>query len=432
MSKYRLETLAVHAGQEKPDSATTARAVPIYRTSAYVFNSSEHAANLFCLKELGNIYTRLTNPTTEILEHRVTALEGGAASVALASGMSAIFYAIINLAQAGDEIVSASNLYGGTYTQFDAILPTLGIKVKFVDQSKPENFEKAITPKTKAIYAETIGNPGLEVVDFKAIADIAHKHGLPFIVDSTFTTPCMFKAIEHGADIVVNSLTKWMGGQGTSVGGIITDAGNFNWGDGKHPLLSEPDSNYHGVRWAFDVPASLKPIAYAVRARFVPLRNLGAALSPDNAWQFLLGLETLPLRMDRHCENNLKVAQWLSKHPKVAWVRYPGLPNDPSHELAKKYFKNGFGGTLAFGLKSGYEGAVKFIENVPLFSHVTNIGDAKSLVTHPASTTHSQLSEEQQRASGITPDFMRLSIGIEHIDDILEALEAGIEASREG
>lgn len=432
MSKYRLETLAVHAGQEKPDSATTARAVPIYRTSAYVFNSSEHAANLFCLKELGNIYTRLTNPTTEILEHRVTALEGGAASVALASGMSAIFYAIINLAQAGDEIVSASNLYGGTYTQFDAILPTLGIKVKFVDQSKPENFEKAITPKTKAIYAETIGNPGLEVVDFKTIADIAHKHGLPFIVDSTFTTPCMFKAIEHGADIVVNSLTKWMGGQGTSVGGIITDAGNFNWGGGKHPLLSEPDSNYHGVRWAFDVPDSLKPIAYAVRARFVPLRNLGAALSPDNAWQFLLGLETLPLRMDRHCENNLKVAQWLSKHPKVAWVRYPGLPNDPSHELAKKYFKNGFGGTLAFGLKSGYEGAVKFIENVPLFSHVTNIGDAKSLVTHPASTTHSQLSEEQQRASGITPDFMRLSIGIEHIDDILEALEAGIEASREG
>jgi O-acetylhomoserine (thiol)-lyase len=424
--RYRLETLAVHAGQESPDGATTARAVPIYRTSAYVFNSAEHAANLFCLKELGNIYTRLTNPTTEILENRITALEGGAASVALASGMSAIFYTIINLAQTGDEIVSASNIYGGTYTQFDAILPTLGIKVRFVDQSKPENFEKAITPKTKAIYAETIGNPCLEIVDFKAIADIAHKHGLPFIVDSTFTTPYMLKAIEHGADIVVNSLTKWMGGQGTSIGGAITDAGTFNWGTGKHPLLSEPDSNYHGIRWAFDVPDYLKPIVFAVRARFVPLRNLGATISPDNAWQFLLGLETLPLRMARHCENNLKVAEWLSKHPKVAWVRYPGLPNDPSHELAKKYFKNGFGGTLTFGLKSGYEGAVKFIENVPLFSHVTNIGDTKSLVTHPASTTHSQLSNEQQLACGITPDFMRLSIGIEHIDDILEALEEGI------
>lgn len=424
--RYRLETLAVHAGQETPDSATTARAVPVYRTSAYVFKSTEHAANLFCLKELGNIYTRLTNPTTEILENRVTALESGAASVALASGMSAIFYAIINLAQAGDEIVSANNLYGGTYTQFDAILPALGIKVKFVDQSKPENFEKAITPKTKAIYAETICNPGLDIADFKAIADIAHKHGLPFIVDSTFTTPYMFKAIEHGADIVVNSLTKWMGGQGTSIGGVITDAGNFNWGSGKHPLLSEPDNNYHGIRWAFDVPDSLKPIVFAVRARFVPLRNLGAAISPDNAWQFLLGLETLPLRMARHCENSQKVAEWLSKHPKVAWVRYPGLPNDPSHELAKRYFKNGFGGTLIFGLKSGYEGAVKFMENVPLFSHVANVGDAKSLVTHPASTTHSQLSEEQQKEGGITPDLMRLSIGIEHIDDILEALEEGI------
>jgi len=423
MKKLHIETLAVHAGQEKPDSATNARAVPIYRTSAYVFNSAEHAANLFCLKELGNIYTRLTNPTTEILENRVTALEGGAASVALASGMSAIFYAIVNLAQAGDEIVSANNLYGGTYTQFDAILPTLGIKVKFVDQSKPENFEKVITPKTRAFYVESIGNPGLEVVDFKAIADIAHKHGIPLIVDSTYTTPYMFRAIEHGADIVVNSLTKWMGGSGTSVGGIITDAGKFNWE--KHPLFCEPDKNYHDIRWAFDVPEALKPVVFAVRARFVPLRNLGAALSPDNAWQFLLGLETLPLRMARHNENNLKVAEWLSKHPKVAWVRYPGLPNDPSYELAKKYFENGFGGTLAMGLKSGYDGAVKFIENAPLFSHVTNIGDTKSLVTHPASTTHSQLSKEQQLASGITPEFIRLSIGIEHIDDILEALEEG-------
>ncbi|MDR2580927.1 MAG: O-acetylhomoserine aminocarboxypropyltransferase/cysteine synthase [Fibromonadaceae bacterium] len=427
MKKYRLETLAVHAGQEKPDSATTARAVPIYRTSAYVFKNAEHAANLFCLKELGNIYTRLTNPTTEILENRVTALEGGAASVALASGTSAVFYAIINLAQAGDEIVSANNLYGGTFSQFNAILPSLGINVKFVDHQKPENFKKAITPKTKAIYIESIGNPGLEVVDFRAIADIAHKHGLPLIVDSTYTTPYMFRAIEHGADIVVNSLTKWMGGHGTNVGGIITDAGTFDWAAaGKHSLFTEPDNNYHGIRWALDVPDSLKKIVFAVRARFVPLRNLGASLSPDSAWQFLLGLETLPLRMAKHCENNLKVAEWLSKHQKVAWVRYPGLPNDPSYELAKKYFKNCFGGTLAFGLKSGYDGAVKFLENVPLFSHVANIGDTKSLMTHPASTTHSQLSKEQMQTCGITPDFLRLSIGIEHIDDILEALEMGV------
>lgn len=426
MPKYRLETLAVHAGQEQPDSATTSRTVPIYRTSAYVFKNTEHAANLFCLKELGNIYTRLTNPTTEVLENRVTALEGGKASVALASGMSAIFYAIINLAQSGDEIVSASNLYGGTYTQFEAILPTMGIKVNFVDQSNPENFEKAITPKTKAIYAETIGNPGLDIVDFDAIAAIAKKHKLPFIVDSTYTTPYMFKAIEHGADIVINSLSKWMGGQGTSIGGIITDAGNFDWKNSNHELFTKPDKNYHDIRWAYDAPESLQDIVFAVRARFVPLRNLGAVLSPDNAWQFLLGLETLPLRMAKHCENNLKVAEWLSKHPKVSWVRYPGLPDDPSHALAKKYFKNGFGGTLAVGLKSGYDGAVKFIENVPLFSHVTNIGDTKSLVTHPSSTTHSQLSEEQQRASGISPEMLRLSIGIEHIDDILEALEEGL------
>jgi O-acetylhomoserine (thiol)-lyase len=426
MSKYRFDTLSVHAGQEKPDSATTARAVPIYRTTAFVFKSAENAANLFALKELGNIYSRLTNPTVSILEERVTALEGGAASVAVASGTSAIFYTIINLAQAGDEIVSANNLYGGTYTQFDAILPTLGIKVKFVDQSKPENFEKAITPKTKALYVETIGNPVLDVADIKAIADVAHKHGLPLIVDATFSTPYLLKSIEHGADIVVNSLTKYIGGQGTNIGGIITDAGTFDWKAGKHPLYTEPDSNYHGLRWAYDLPDALKPVAFAIRARVIPLRNLGAALSADGAWQFLLGLETLPLRMARHSENALKVAEWLSKHPKVAWVRYPGLPNDPSHAVAKKYFKKGFSGLVVFGPKSGYDGAVKFIENLPLFSHVVNVGDTKSLVAHPASTTHSQLSEEQQRAGGITPELIRLSIGIEDIDDILEALETAI------
>jgi O-acetylhomoserine (thiol)-lyase len=430
MSNYRLETLAVHAGQEKPDSATTARAVPVYRTAAYVFKSTEHAANLFGLRELGNIYSRLTNPTNEVLESRITALEGGAASVAIASGTSAVFYTIITLARAGDEIVSATNLYGGTYTQFDAILPALGINVKFVDQSKPENFEKAITPKTKALYVETIGNPVLDVVDFKAIADIAHKHGLPFIVDSTFTTPYHFKAIEHGADIVVNSLTKWLGGHGTGIGGIITDAGTFDWKAGKHPLFTEPDGNYHGLRWAIDLPDPLKPIAFALRVRTVPLRNLGAALSPDNAWQFLQGIETLHLRVARHAENTLKVAEWLEKHPAVAWVRYPGLAKDPTHALAKKYFKNGFGGVVVFGLKSGYDGAIKFINHLPLFSLLANVGDAKSLVIHPASTTHSQLSPEQQKEGGLSPDLIRLSIGIEHIDDILEALEEGISKAK--
>ena len=426
MSKYRLETLAIHAGQEKPDSSTTSRAVPIYRTAAYVFNNAQHAANLFGLQELGNIYSRLTNPTNEILENRITALEGGAASVAVASGTSAIFYAIITLAEAGDEIVSSSSLYGGTYTQFDAILPSLGINVKFVDQSNPENFEKAITPKTKAIYIETISNPSLDVPDFEAIADIAHKHGLPLIVDSTFTTPYLFRAIEHGADIVVNSLTKWLGGHGTNIGGIITDSGKFNWNAGKHPLFTKPDNNYHGLRWAIDLPDALKPIAFALRVRTVPLRNLGAALAPDSAWQFLQGLETLHLRVARHVENSLKVAEWLEKNPAVDWVRYPGLKNDPAHTLAKKYFQNGFGGVIVFGLKTGYDGAVKFVNSVPLFSLLANVGDAKSLVIHPASTTHSQLSEEQQRDCGITPDLIRLSIGIEHIDDILEALAEAI------
>ncbi len=420
--KYHFETLALHAGQT-PDPTTLSRAVPVYRTSSFVFKNTAHAANLFALKELGNIYTRLGNPTTDVLEQRLSHLEGGAASVALASGTSAIFYAIITLAQAGDEIVSANNLYGGTYTQFDAILPKLGITVKFVNPHDPGNFEKAITARTRALFIETIGNPVLDFTDIKAVSQVAHKHGLPLIVDATFTTPYLLRTIEHGSDIVVNSLTKWIGGHGTAIGGSITDAGCFDWKAGRHPLFTEPDPNYHGLRWAHDLPAELAPVAFALRVRTVPLRNLGACLSPDNAWVFLQGIETLPLRMERHCANALAVAQFLKKHPKVAWVRYPGLPADPAYPAASKYLKKGFGGMVVFGLKGGYDAAVKVIDNIRLFSHLANVGDAKSLILHPASTSHSQLSEEQQRAGGLTPDLIRLSIGLEHIDDLAEALE---------
>lgn len=422
---YRFETLALHAGQA-PDPTTLSRAVPVYRTSSYVFKNTQHAANLFALKELGNIYTRLTNPTTDVLEQRVAQLEGGAAAVALASGTTAIFYSIITLAQAGDEIVSAENLYGGTYTQFDAILPKLGIKVRFVDSRDPKNFEKAITEKTKALFIETIGNPVLDYTDVKAIADIAHKHGIPLIVDSTFTTPYLLRPIEHGADIVVHSLTKWIGGHGTAIGGIIVDSGKFNWNGGKHPLFTEPDDNYHGLRWAKDLPAPLAPIAFALRVRTVPLRNLGAAISPDNSWFFLQGLETLPVRMPRHCENALKVATHLKSHKKVAWVRYPGLKDDPTYALASRDLKNGFGGMVVFGINGGYEAAVKVIDNIKLFSHLANVGDAKSLILHPASTSHSQMTEQQQRESGLTPDLIRLSIGLEHIDDLIIALDEAL------
>jgi len=422
---YRPETIALHGGQT-PDPTTLSRGVPVHRTSSYVFKNTEHAANLFGLRELGNIYTRLGNPTTDVLEQRVTQLEGGAASVAVASGTSAIFYAIITLAQAGDEIVSANNLYGGTYTQFEAILPGFGIKVNFVDPKDPKNFEKAITSRTKALYIETIGNPVLDVVDIQAIADIAHKHGIPLIVDATFSTPYLLQSIQHGADIVVNSLTKWIGGHGTGIGGIITDSGKFDWKSGKHPLFTEPDPNYHGLRWALDLPEPLAPIAFALRVRTVPLRNLGAAIAPDNSWLFLQGLETLPLRIVRHSENALAVAQFLKKHSKVEWIRYPGLPDDPSYTNAKKYLKHGFGGMVVFGVKGGYDAAVRLIDGISLFSHLANVGDAKSLILHPSSTSHSQLSEAQQLESGLTPDLVRLSIGLEHIDDILEALEEGL------
>ena len=420
-TSYRFETLALHAGQ--PVDATLSRGVPVYRTTSYLFKNTEHAANLFALKELGNIYTRLQNPTTDILEQRVSQLEGGAASVALASGTTAIFYAVITLAQAGDEIVSANNLYGGTYTQFDAILPQLGIKTHFVDPKDPKNFERAINDKTRALFIETIGNPVLDFTDVAAVAEVAHRHGLPLIVDATFTTPYLLRAIEHGADIVINSLTKWLGGHGAAIGGIVTDAGKFNWKNPRFKLFNQPDGNYHGLRWAHDLPEPLAPIAFALRVRTVPLRNLGACMAPDNSWIFLQGIETLPVRMARHSENALKVAEFLKHHPKVSWVRYPGLKEDPSHSVASRYLKHGFGGMVVFGHRGGYQAAVKLIDNIKLFSHLANVGDAKSLILHPASTSHSQLTEQQQRESGLTPDLIRLSIGLEHPDDLLEALE---------
>jgi len=420
-NNYKFETQCLHAGQE-PDPTTTARGVPIYRTSSYVFNSTEHAANLFALKELGNIYTRIMNPTQDVLEQRVAALEGGAAALALSSGTSAVYYAIINICAAGDEIVSASNLYGGTYTMFESILPQFGINVKFADSRDPESFARAITEKTRAIFIETIGNPVLEFTDIRAVSEIARSLNLPLIVDATFTTPYLLKSIEHGADIVVNSLTKWMGGHGTGIGGIVIDSGTFDWQDPKFKLFNEPDSSYHDIRFAHDL-GDMNPIAFILRMRLVPLRNLGACISPDNAWMFLQGLETLPLRMQRHCENAAEVARFLKEHSQVKWVRYPGLADDPTYPVASKYLKNGFGGMVVFGIKGGLAAGQKFVDSLKLFSHLANVGDAKSLVVHPASTTHSQLSEEQQKAGGLTPDMVRLSIGLEHIGDIKNDLE---------
>jgi O-acetylhomoserine (thiol)-lyase len=387
-----------------------------------VFNSTEHAANLFALKELGNIYTRIMNPTQDVLEQRIAALEGGAAALALASGTSAVYYSIINLCSAGDEIVSANNLYGGTYTMFDNILPQFDIHVKFVDPRDPQNIERAVTEKTKGVFIETIGNPVLEFTDIGAIAEAAHRHHLPLIVDGTFTSPYLLRTIEHGADIVINSLTKWMGGHGTGIGGVVIDSGKFDWTDPKFTLYNEPDSSYHGIRYAHDL-GDLNPVAFALRMRLVPLRNLGACISPDNAWMFLQGLETLPLRMERHCENALKVARFLKSHSAVQWVRYPGLEDDPSYPVARKYLSKGFGGMVVFGIKGGFEVGSKFVENLKLFSHLANVGDAKSLVLHPSSTSHSQLNEEQQKASGLSPDLIRLSIGLEHVDDIIGDLE---------
>ncbi len=418
------ETIALHGGQTV-DQDTLSRAVPIYRTSSYVFKSTEHAANLFALKELGNIYTRIGNPTQDVLEQRMAQLEGGAAALALASGTSAIFYTIINICAQGDEIVAANNLYGGTYVQFDSILPQLGITVKLVDPDNPENFEKAITGKTRAIFCETIGNPALNVIDFAAVAAIAKKHHLPFIVDSTFTPPCLLRPIEHGADVVIHSLTKWIGGHGTGIGGIVVDAGRFDWTDPKFKLYNEPDPSYHGLRYAHDL-GDLNPVAFALRMRLVPLRNLGAAITPDNSWLFLQGIETLALRMERHCSNAQAVADFLSRHQLVDWVYYPGLVDAPGHDNAVTYLKNGFGGMVTFGIKGGMAAGSAFIENLRLFSHLANVGDAKSLAIHPASTTHSQLSPEQLADAGISEAMVRLSIGIEHIDDIIADLDQAL------
>jgi O-acetylhomoserine (thiol)-lyase len=401
------------------------RAVPIHRTSSYLFKSTEHAANLFGLKELGNIYTRLMNPTHDVLEKRMASLEGGAAAVAVASGTAAIYYSIINIAEAGDEIVSANNLYGGTFTMFHDILPQFKINVNFVDPRDPKNFEKAITGKTRALFIETIGNPALDFADIGAIAEVARKHHLPLIADSTFTPPSMLRPIEHGADIVVHSLTKWIGGHGTAIGGIVVDSGRFDWTDKKFRLFNEPEASYHGLRYAHDL-GPLNPVAFALRLRTVPLRNLGAAISPDNAWIFLQGLETLALRMERHSQNAMTVAEFLRQHPKVTWVRYPGLPDDPAHHTAKKYLKNGFGGMVVFGIRGGKAEGQRFIENLELFSHLANVGDAKSLAIHSATTTHSQLSEEDRLKGGITPDLIRLSIGIETVGDILEDLNQAL------
>ena len=422
------ETLAVHGGyDDKQKQLTTA--VPVYRTSSYNFSSTDHAANLFALKELGHIYTRLSNPTQDILEQRVALLEGGKAAVALSSGTSAIFYSIINICKHGDEVVAAKNLYGGTFSQFTSILPQFGITVKLVDPSDPENFRKAITERTRALYCETIGNPALNMTDIRAVADIGQEENLPLIVDSTFTPPSLFKPIEHGADIVVHSLTKWYGGHANGLGGIVIDAGNFDWTNDKFSLYNEPDDSYHGLRFAHDL-GDMNPIAFALRMRLVPLRNLGACISPDNCWSFIQGLETLHLRMERHSQNGLAVAQHLHKHPDVAWVNYPGLPGSEGHELAVKYLQKGFGGMVSFGIKGGREAGRTFIESLKLFCHVANVGDVRSLAVHPATTTHSQLEGDQLADCGISEDLVRLSIGIEHIDDIIADLDQAIAASR--
>lgn len=425
--QYHPDTLAIHAGQPV-DSDTLSRGVPVYRTSSYLFKNTEHGANLFALKEPGNIYARLMNPTNDVLEKRIAGLEGAAAAITLASGTAAIHYTILNIMKAGDEFVTANNLYGGTYTMFDAILPHQGITARFTALNDFDAVEKAINDRTRAIYIEMIGNPKLGVADIDRYAEIARAHHLPLIVDSTFTPPTLFRPIDHGADIVIHSLTKWIGGHGTGIGGVVSDAGRFDWSDPKFALYNEPDGGYHGLRFAHDL-GDLNPLAFILRMRTVLLRNLGATLAPDPAWIFLQGVETLPLRMQRHSENALKVAQYLEGHPAVAWVRYPGLSGDPSHAAAVKYLPNGFGGMVVFGLKGGYDAAVKLIDSIPLFSHLANVGDAKSLILHPSSTSHSQLSEEAQLAGDLTPDLIRLSIGLEHIGDIIAALEQGIAAS---
>lgn len=418
---YHIETLALHAGQEI-EPITRARAVPVYRTTAYNFKNSKHGSDLFALREPGNIYARLMNPTNDVLEKRLAQLDGGAAALTLASGTAAIYFTITNILRQGDELVSANNLYGGTFTQFDAILPQQGITVRFAPVNDFAATEAAINEKTRALYIETVGNPVLDVADIEGYAALAKKYHLPLIVDATFTPPTLLRPIEHGANIVIHSLSKWIGGHGTAIGGAVIDAGNFDWTDPKFALYNEPDRGYHGLRFAHDL-GNLNPLAFILRLRTVGLRNQGPTLAPDAAWIFLQGVESLPLRMERHSANALKVAEFLKKHPKVAWVRYPGLPGDPSHGLAEKYLPNGAGGMVVFGVKGGSAEGIRLVDNIELFSILANVGDAKSLIIHPASTTHSQLSDEDQRKSGLQPELIRLSIGLEHVDDIIGALD---------
>ena len=417
---YRYETLQVHAGQE-PAPGTNARAVPIYQTTSYTFNDADHGARLFALKEFGNIYTRIMNPTTDVFEKRVAALEGGVAALATASGQAAQFLAITTIAQAGDNIVSSSSLYGGTYNQFKVTLPRLGIDVRFVDGTDPENYRRAINKDTKALYVESIGNPRFDVPDFEALAAIAHEHGIPLIVDNTFgAAGFLARPLSHGADIVVASATKWIGGHGTSIGGVIVDSGKFDWGSGRFPLFTEPSPGYHGLNFweTFGPKGPFGNIAFIIRARVEGLRDIGASLSPFNAFLLLQGLETLSLRVQRHVDNALDLARWLEKQPQVAWVNYPGLQAHPQHKLAGRYLKHGYGAVLSFGIRGGEAAGRSFIDSVKLASHLANVGDAKTLVIHPNSTTHQQLSAKEQLATGVTPDLIRVSVGIEHIEDI--------------
>ena len=423
-----LETIALHAGQETADTATGARAVPIYQTTSYVFKDTEHAANLFGLKEFGNIYTRLMNPTTDVFEKRIAAIEGGSGALAMASGMAAISAGILNFTRPGDEIVSADNLYGGTYQLFHHTMPKLGREFKFVNSTKPEEFKNAITAKTKAIYTETVGNPKLDVPDFETLAKIAHDAGIPLIVDNTVGVG-LTRPFDYGVDIITMSATKAIGGHGTTIGGVIVDSGKFNWGNGKFPEMTEDDQSYHGLNYwnVFGNFPGMGNVAYILKARLHIIRDMGACLSPFNSFLLLQGLETLPLRQNKHSENALAVAKFLEKHPLVQWVSYPGLESHPGHAIAKKYMKRGYGALVGFGIKGGLEAGKKFIESVELFSHLANILDAKSLVIHPASTTHQQLTEAEQAATGVTPDFIRLSIGIEDIQDITADLDQALK-----
>lgn len=427
MTKRRLDTIAVHAGQETPDPATGARAVPIYQTTSYVFKNTDHAADLFALKEFGNIYSRIMNPTNDVFERRIAAIEGGTGALGVSSGQSAETLALLAITQVGDEIVSANNLYGGTYQLFHYTLPKLGRKVNFVDSTKPEEFKKAITDRTRAVYAETIGNPKLDVPDFEKIAKIAHDAEIPFVVDNTVGVG-LVRPIDYGADILAISATKFIGGHGTSIGGVIVDSGKFDWSRGKFPEFTEPDPSYHGLKYwdVFGNFPNLSNVAFIVKVRVQLQRDLGAALSPFNSFLFLQGLETLPLRVKKHSENALSVAKFLKEHPLVSWVNYPGLPDHPSHRLASKYLKGHYGAILGFGIKGGKEAGRRFIESVKLLSHLANIGDAKSLVIHPASTTHSQLTKAEQEETGVTEDFIRVSVGLEDVEDIKEDIDQAL------